>query len=29
MHRWALWAPRLVMRQFGLKAPAVLPGDAP
>ncbi len=29
MHRWALWAPRLVMRQFGLKAPAVVPGDAP
>lgn len=31
MHRWALWAPRLAMRQFGLmKSPAVAPGgDAP
>jgi branched-chain amino acid transport system permease protein len=31
MHRWALWAPRLVMRQFGLmKSPVVAPGgDAP
>jgi branched-chain amino acid transport system permease protein len=31
MHRWALWAPRLVMRQLGLmKSPAVVPGgDAP
>ena len=27
MHRWALWAPRLVMRQFGLmKSPAVVSG---
>jgi len=27
MHRWALWAPRLVMRQFGLmKSPAVITG---
>jgi branched-chain amino acid transport system permease protein len=31
MHRWALWAPRLVMRQLGLmKSPAIVPGrDAP
>jgi branched-chain amino acid transport system permease protein len=31
MHRWALWAPRLVMRQLGLmKSPAVAPGrDTP
>ena len=27
MHRWALWAPRLLMRQFGLlKSPAVVSG---
>src|ERR1700709_36812 len=31
MHRWALWAPRLAMRQFGMmKSRAVVPGrDAP
>ena len=26
MHRWALWAPRRLMRQFGWKAPAVASG---
>jgi branched-chain amino acid transport system permease protein len=27
MHRWALWAPRLLMRQFGLKEPVVASGE--
>src|SRR5580698_5323687 len=30
LHRWALWAPNLVIRQFGRKAVIVVPeGDAP